>query len=131
MSTLLQFWVFIWGAVWGSFLNVVIYRMPLGISLVRPPSRCSQCQTPIRWYDNVPIVSYLVLRGQCRRCGSKYGPRYMLVEAMCGALCLALFRATTLPLEPETFSVGIATWLWLQAFVYGLVAVTFIDLTET
>ncbi len=128
MTLLLQLWVFFWGAVWGSFLNVVIYRVPLGLSLVRPGSRCSACGTPIRWYDNIPVLSYLILRGRCRACGAGYGPQYMIIEAACGVLALALFNATVLPLDPDTFLPAGVTWLWLQTFVYGLVAITFIDL---
>ena len=130
MTALLQAWAFLWGAVWGSFLNVVIYRMPLGLSLVRPGSRCGACGTPIRWYDNIPILSYLVLRGRCRACGEGYGPRYMLVEAACGVLGLALFDKIVLPLDPDSFVPAMLTWMWLQAFVYALVALTFIDLNH-
>ena len=119
---------FFWGAVWGSFLNVVIYRVPLDMSLVKPGSRCGACETPIRWYDNIPCLSYLVLRGQCRACGAKYSPRYMLVEFACGCMTLALFKAIFLPLEPEMLTRCLATWLWVQVFVYALVAITFIDL---
>ena len=68
------------GAVLGSFLNVVIHRVPLGESLVAPGSRCPSCRTPLAPYDNVPVVSWLVLRGRCRHCGAPISPRYPLVE---------------------------------------------------
>lgn len=68
------------GALIGSFLNVVIWRVPRGLSIVRPPSACPQCERPIAAYDNVPIVSYLVLRGRCRHCGARISPRYPAVE---------------------------------------------------
>ncbi len=75
------------GAIVGSFLNVVAYRLPRGESLSRPRSRCPACETPIRPYDNVPILSWLVLRGRCRACGAPISPRYPLVEAATAALC--------------------------------------------
>jgi leader peptidase (prepilin peptidase)/N-methyltransferase len=68
------------GAVLGSFLNVVIHRVPLGESLVSPGSRCPACGTPVAPYDNVPVVSWLLLRGRCRRCGAPISPRYPVVE---------------------------------------------------
>ena len=75
------------GAVFGSFLNVVAYRLPRGESLARPRSRCPQCETPIRPYDNVPVLSWLALRGRCRSCKGAIPVRYPLVEAMTGLLC--------------------------------------------
>jgi leader peptidase (prepilin peptidase)/N-methyltransferase len=69
------------GAVLGSFLNVCIVRLPADQSLVTPRSRCPRCQTPIAWYDNVPVASYLVLRGRCRHCREPISPQYPLVEA--------------------------------------------------
>ena len=70
----------LFGAVIGSFLNVVAHRVPLGESLVSPPSRCPQCEAPVKPYDNVPVVSWLLLRGRCRNCGTPISPRYPLVE---------------------------------------------------
>jgi leader peptidase (prepilin peptidase) / N-methyltransferase len=75
------------GAIFGSFLNVVAYRLPRGESLARPRSRCPQCQTPIKPYDNVPVLSWLALRGRCRSCRAPISARYPLVEAMTGLLC--------------------------------------------
>jgi leader peptidase (prepilin peptidase)/N-methyltransferase len=119
---------FIWGAVWGSFLNVVIYRLPEDLSVVRPGSRCGHCGTAIRWFDNIPIVSYLILRGRCRDCGTGYSPRYMLVEAACGALSMALMQDAAVPFNPETFQADLLLWLWLLWFALALVAIAFIDL---
>jgi len=68
------------GAVVGSFLNVVIWRLPRGESIVRPGSRCPSCRHPIAPYDNVPVVSWLVLRGRCRHCGARVSPRYPAIE---------------------------------------------------
>jgi leader peptidase (prepilin peptidase)/N-methyltransferase len=70
----------LFGAVIGSFLNVVAHRVPLGESLVSPPSRCPECEAPVKPYDNVPVVSWLLLRGRCRNCGTRIYPRYPLVE---------------------------------------------------
>lgn len=64
----------------GSFLNVVIYRVPNGMSLSNPPSHCPNCNYQLKWYDNIPVLSYLMLGGKCRGCGQKISPRYMLVE---------------------------------------------------
>jgi leader peptidase (prepilin peptidase)/N-methyltransferase len=128
--TLLAF-AFVWGTLWGSFLNVVIYRLPLELSVVRPGSRCGSCGTPIRWYDNVPILSYLLLRGRCRACRATYSPRYMLVEAACGVLSLAIFRSVVDLANPEAFAWGLGWWLAWQWFAYTLVAIAFIDLEHT
>lgn len=70
----------LFGGALGSFLNVCIHRLPDGGSVIRPPSRCPACLTPIRWHDNVPIVSYLLLRGRCRACGARISLQYPLVE---------------------------------------------------
>jgi leader peptidase (prepilin peptidase)/N-methyltransferase len=70
----------------GSFLNVCIYRLPAGQSIVWPLSRCMACETPIAWYDNIPVVSYFVLGGRCRKCGAPFSVRYMLVELAAGLL---------------------------------------------
>jgi leader peptidase (prepilin peptidase) / N-methyltransferase len=70
----------LFGAVIGSFLNVVAHRVPLGESIVSPGSRCPECGAPVKPYDNVPVVSWLILRGRCRNCGARISPRYPLVE---------------------------------------------------
>jgi leader peptidase (prepilin peptidase)/N-methyltransferase len=76
------------GAVIGSFLNVVAYRLPRRESLIRPASRCPACGTHVKPYDNIPIVSWLWLRGRCRSCAAPISPRYPLVEALTAALCV-------------------------------------------
>ncbi len=83
--------LFIFGATIGSFLNVVIARLPQGLSIVTPRSRCPVCFKQIRWYDNVPIVSFAILRGRCRDCGAPISWRYPLVEALTGLLALLLW----------------------------------------
>ena len=79
------------GAIVGSFLNVCIYRLPRGESIISPPSRCPNCESRIKWYDNVPVISYMVLKGKCRACGEKISARYILVELATALLFLALF----------------------------------------
>jgi leader peptidase (prepilin peptidase)/N-methyltransferase len=74
------------GLVIGSFLNVVAYRLPRGESLAHPPSRCPSCGAPVKPYDNVPVLSWLLLRGRCRACAAAIGARYPVVEALTGAL---------------------------------------------
>lgn len=81
------------GAVFGSFLNVVAYRLPRHQSLISPASRCPKCSTPVRPYDNIPVLSWLILRGRCRSCGEPISPRYPLVEAATGLLCLGAVLA--------------------------------------
>lgn len=80
----------VYGLAIGSFLNVVIYRLPRGLSLVRPPSHCPACGTVIRWFDNVPLLSYLTLLGRCRKCRTAISPRYPLIEAATAALVVAV-----------------------------------------
>jgi leader peptidase (prepilin peptidase)/N-methyltransferase len=111
---------FVFGALWGSFLNVCIVRFPAGRSVVRPSSRCQHCETPIRPYDNIPIVSYLWLRGRCRACKARFSPRYLVVEVLTGALSLALFQRFG-------FSPSFAAYF---AFCAALLVATFVDLAH-
>lgn len=83
--------VFIFGLLIGSFLNVVIHRLPLGQSVVKPRSRCGSCGHGIRWYENLPVLSYLFLKGKCSGCGAKIGWRYPLVEIFTGLMALLIF----------------------------------------
>lgn len=83
--------VFVLGLVFGSFLNVCIYRMPRGRSVVRPGSACPHCQQPIRFYDNIPVVSWLLLGGKCRHCKAKISSRYLFVEMLTAGLFLACY----------------------------------------
>jgi leader peptidase (prepilin peptidase)/N-methyltransferase len=109
---------FAFGAAVGSFLNVCIYRMPAGQSVVWPASRCPRCNTPIRPYDNLPLLSYVILRGRCRACAAPIPARYVIVEGLAGLSALA------------------ALWHWGSSpealvafgFLSALIVVTFIDL---
>jgi leader peptidase (prepilin peptidase)/N-methyltransferase len=113
----------VFGTMLGSFLNVVIHRLPERKSIVRPGSSCPGCGTPIRWYDNIPVLSWVLLRGKCRNCKAPISPRYLLVEVLTGVL------------------VAFPAWLYLTGYdrrygmflasvllVLALVPVTFIDL---
>jgi len=116
----LQFsiFAFILGTVVGSFLNVCICRLPEGKSIVSPPSACPKCGQQIRWYENIPIISFLVLRAKCRSCSLPISWRYPLVEALNGLLTLLLFLK---------FGVSLS-FLALFIFCSSLVVITFIDL---
>lgn len=108
----------VFGLLAGSFLNVCIWRMPRGQSIISPSSRCPSCGTPIRAWENVPVLSYVLLRGRCRYCKARISARYPFVEALNGLLyVLVLYR----------FGVGLHLPFYL-AFVSSLIVITFIDL---
>jgi leader peptidase (prepilin peptidase)/N-methyltransferase len=108
---------FAYGLVIGSFLNVVIFRLPEGLSVVSPGSRCPGCESPIRAWDNLPVLSYLVLRGQCRRCGSSISMRYPAVELATAVVFAAI---------AWRFGPGWFTPLY-ALFAAGLIAAALID----
>ncbi|MDD2273479.1 MAG: prepilin peptidase [Desulfuromonadaceae bacterium] len=109
---------FIFGTLVGSFLNVCICRLPKDESIVSPPSHCPVCSYQIRWYDNIPLLSYLLLRGKCRGCGTGISIQYPLVELLNGILTMLLF-----------FRFG-PTLLFATLFLFcsALVVITFIDI---
>ena len=119
----------LFGALWGSFFNVAIYRWPRGMSVVRPPSHCPACGAPVRWYLNVPIVGYLLMRGRARCCGAKLTPRYVWVEALSGVLGLAVAERFFIQADAtaSALSAGLQTALYFT-FVGGLIVATFVDL---
>lgn len=82
---------FLWGLIWGSFFNVCIYRIPMKKSVVHPGSHCYSCGVPVKWYDNIPVISYLMLGGNCRHCGTHFSSRYLFVELFTGLMFLAVF----------------------------------------
>src|SRR5215467_2949275 len=90
-SYLEAFWIFIFGLIIGSFLNVVIHRVPRRESIVFPDSHCPECNTRIRPYDNIPVLSYLILGGRCRSCGVQISPIYPAVELLVAVLYLLVF----------------------------------------
>lgn len=117
-----------WGLLWGSFANVMIYRWPRELSLVHPGSACPACGKPVRWYDNVPVLGWLWLRGKCRDCKAPISARYPFVEALYGvaafAVCERLLR-TEADLALGTFG---ALFFLRFAFVWGLLTASLIDL---
>ncbi len=129
---IVAFWL---GAVFGSFGNVCIYRLPPtdehpnGLSIVSPGSRCGACETPIRWYDNIPILSFLLLRGKCRHCGAGYSPRYLFVEIATGMLFVAVYYLSVSALYPELpLALRLGRFAVYALFAFTLVVITFIDL---
>ena len=119
---MMQALVIVFGLMIGSFLNVVIYRLPLGQSIVKPGSHCPGCNSPVRWYQNLPLVSYLFLRGKCGTCKAPISWRYPLVEFLTGFLFWAAFKGFT----PDALSIISQLRLW--TFISICIAVTFIDL---
>jgi leader peptidase (prepilin peptidase) / N-methyltransferase len=124
------------GLLWGSFANVCIYRWPptddhpKGRSVVAPGSHCSACKTPIRWYDNVPLLSYLWLRGRCRACKTSFSARYLLVEALTAALFGVAwwFTMGAGGVFLGTFDARALHFAVYAAFVFAMVVITFIDI---
>ncbi|MEJ2724174.1 MAG: prepilin peptidase [Deltaproteobacteria bacterium] len=108
----------LFGLCLGSFLNVCVYRIPLRKSIVYPPSSCPQCDEKIRFYDNIPLISYILLRGKCRKCGSAIPLHYPVVEALTALLSTALFMRVGLS----------AQYFLFLLFAASLVTITFIDL---
>jgi leader peptidase (prepilin peptidase)/N-methyltransferase len=90
LPAMVNWFIFFVGMCIGSFLNVCIYRLPAGKSIVRPASACPACGTSIRWYDNIPLVSYIILRGRCRGCNTPISIRYPIVELLCGLFAMAI-----------------------------------------
>lgn len=120
MSTVFTVAAAVLGAVVGSFLNACIHRMPLGISLSNPRrSFCPSCKRMIPWYENLPVISWLALRGKCSGCGASISPRYLLVEVLTAGAFLALWMRFGLPLGPVYF-----------VFISLLIVATFIDIAH-
>lgn len=109
---------FVLGLVVGSFLNVCIYRIPAGLSIVSPPSACPKCNHQIRWFENIPLISYLFLGGRCVGCHMRIALRYPLIEALTGLLFVLVLYS---------FGLRLATPLYFL-FVSSLVVIAFIDL---
>ena len=112
LSLFVAAWFFLLGACWGSFLNVVIYRFPREMSVVRPRSHCFSCGKPLSWRDNIPVLGWLILRGKARCCGAPFSPRYAIVEALTGAL----FVVAWLQLPP---AVALVAFVFISLMVAG------------
>lgn len=117
---ILSIFAFILGSMVGSFLNVCVYRIPQGQSIVRPRSKCPKCENAIAWYDNIPLVSWLTLGAKCRHCGQPISWQYPLVEALTGTLFFLVFWR---------FGLAAATPVYML-LAAALVLVTFVDLTD-
>ncbi len=117
MGYTLYIFIFVLGAIAGSFLNVCIYRMAKGDSVIWPRSHCPHCRKDIPWYDNIPIISFIVLKGRCRSCNGKIRFRYILVEILTASMALLLF--STCGLGPKFYAYSV--------FVCALIVATFID----
>ncbi|MBW2311632.1 MAG: prepilin peptidase [Deltaproteobacteria bacterium] len=115
---MILFFVFSLGAIIGSFLNVCIVRLPKRESLIRPSSHCPHCNEPIRFYDNIPIISYIHLAGKCRHCNKRISLRYPIVEGLTGLMTVALFMRYGPSVQ----------FLLLLLFSAALLIITFIDL---
>lgn len=116
LKTILCVFAFGLGASIASFLNVVAWRVPRGESIVRPPSHCPKCSAPIRWWQNIPILSWLALRGKCASCCAPISPRYIVVETI-GAL---LFLAVAWKFLPVVSAV-VLLWIWVSLMLVGSV----------
>jgi leader peptidase (prepilin peptidase) / N-methyltransferase len=113
-----EIFVSIFGLCIGSFLNVCIYRLPESKSIVRPRSMCPNCGTLIRFYDNIPILSYIVLRGKCRHCSATIALRYPVVELISGVFALGVYLKYGIRFETLIY----------YAFIAALLVITFIDI---
>ncbi|MGD8256878.1 MAG: prepilin peptidase [Desulfobacterales bacterium] len=115
---IMEFFAFVFGLCIGSFLNVCIYRLPVSKSIVHPGSMCPSCATPIKFYDNMPIISYLLLQGKCRQCKTKIPLRYPIIELLGGLFALGSYLKFGPSLDAIIYF----------AFIASLLVVTFIDL---
>ena len=119
--------IFIFGATVGSFLNVCVYRLARGASLIWPPSHCPTCSAAIKWHDNIPIISYLALGGRCRSCYSTISPRYMLIEALTGVMFCYIFYCIAPGVYRSMPARDAAMLLVYLTMACALVVSTFID----
>ncbi|PJB53244.1 MAG: hypothetical protein CO099_08205 [Bdellovibrio sp. CG_4_9_14_3_um_filter_39_7] len=121
MEIYLYSFIFFLGTLFGSFFNVVIYRLPLGMSVVKPRSSCTVCGRTIPWYENIPLISYLILRGKCSHCGAKFSIRYFLIEFMVGIVFVLISLNVHPFLEP-------LKWIMLATIASIFICHFFIDL---
>jgi len=117
-----------WGCIWGSFVNVVVYRVPREMSVVRPASHCPGCGAPVKALDNIPIVSFFVLRGRARCCKARISPRYVVVELLGGLLAVAVYEVVVRGLSADA-PLPLVASVFLSDFglAIALVAAAFID----
>ena len=113
MMAMLAFFAFALGACIASFVNVVVWRVPRGESIVSPPSHCPKCNAPIKWWQNIPILSWLALRGKCANCRGPISPRYILVELLGGILFLFAFWKYGPVVDI------VVAWTWISLMIIG------------
>lgn len=112
------FLIFVIGLIFGSFANVCIYRLPKGKSILYPPSFCPNCNKSIKWYDNIPLLSYIILKGKCRYCKKTISPRYFIVEFLTGSLFFLIYKQFGLHLITLVYNI----------LILSLIIVSFIDI---
>ena len=112
------FIIFLFGLIFGSFANVCIFRLPKGKSIIKPPSYCPSCGKNILWYDNIPLISYIILKGKCRFCKKPISPRYFIVELITGLLFFFIYKK---------FNITPAFFIFL-IFTLSLIIIGFIDI---
>jgi len=117
-NIIIKMFVFIFGSIVGSFLNVCIHRLPLEQSIIKPRSHCPHCNKIIPWYDNIPFISYLILRGRCRFCRQKISFRYFLVEFITASIFLIFYIR---------YGLGF-NFVFYALFVCALIVATFVDI---
>jgi leader peptidase (prepilin peptidase) / N-methyltransferase len=118
----------LFGALWGSFFNVCIARIPRGESVVRPPSHCFACGRTVRAFDNIPLLSYFLLRGRCRFCGARFSPRYVLIEALAALLCALVYWRFVMAAGDLAPGLRLARFVLGFSFAGVLLVLSFIDL---
>lgn len=135
---IIYFFIFIFGTIIGSFLNVCIFRIPLEQSIAFPPSHCMNCGKKLKWYDMFPIISWLILKGKCRFCGSKISYRYPLVEFVTGIIFLAIYLKYGFTFETIKFCVFASliiviglidmdtTDVYTSTIIFGIVSAAFL-----
>lgn len=125
---LVRVYAFVWGAIWGSFANVFIYRWPREMSVLRPASHCPHCDHPVRAYDNVPILAWLWLRGRCRDCKAPISPRYPMVEALYAIAAFVIAERLFRGDPDQALSTALALFFVRFALAWGLLSVAFVDM---
>ena len=124
LTAIIGFFSFWLGACVASFLNVVAWRLPRGESIVSPPSHCPKCNAPIRWWQNIPIVSWLALRGKCANCREPISPRYIVVELLGGCLFLAVSCKVLASAPSANWPICVSLfvmWTWVAMMLVGSV----------
>ena len=128
LQIILTVFGFLFGASFGSFFNVIIYRLPREESIVMPGSHCMKCNEPIQWFDNIPLLSYIILGGKCRHCKEPYSIRYFFVELLTGILFALVVNKYFYLIPGGMYFTMLAMVILHFYFVGGFVVLTFIDI---